>query len=212
MQDYIGTLQTDGELVQSSSLTPSTFPYVISPHLSQPYVSYLFNITVVQEPSSYQVARSQPQWVKAMEQELAALESNKTWELVSLPTGKRAIGNKWVYKLKLKPNGEVDRCKARLVAQGFNQKQGIDYQEVFSPVAKLVTIRLLFAIASSLSWPVHQVDVNNAFLHGFLHDEIYMKPPQGYAKAKPGQVCKLHKSLYGLKQASREWNHEFSRC
>lgn len=116
-----------------------------------------------------------------------------------------------MYKLKLKANGEVERCKARLVAKGFNQEEGIDYTEVFSPVAKMVTIQVLFVVASNYNWSIHQVDVNNAFLHGFLHDEIYIKPPQGYTKAKLGEMCRLVKSLYGLKQASREWNHEFSR-
>lgn len=106
------------------------------------------------------------------------MESNHTWDLVPLSVGKKPIGSKWVYKLKLKANGKVERCKSRLVAKGFNQEEWIDYTEVFSPVAKMVTIRVLFAVAASYNWTIHQVDVNNAFLHGFLHDEIYMKPPQ----------------------------------
>lgn len=114
-----------------------------------------------------------------MHDELDAMESNHTWNLVHLPAGKKPIGNKWVYKLRLKGNGEVDRCKTRLVAKGFNQEQGTDYPEVSSPVAKLVAIRVLFVVASSLTWLIHQIDVNNTFFHGFLHDDIYMKPPQG---------------------------------
>lgn len=117
-----------------------------------------------------------------------------------------------MYKLKLKTDGTIERYKARLVAKGFHQEYGVDYSEVFSPVAKLVTVRVLIAIATSLQWNLHQLDVNNAFLHGFLHNDIYMTPPQGYRGAKKGQVCKLIKSLYGLKQASREWNIEFCKC
>lgn len=100
-----------------------------------------------------------------------------------------------MYKLKMKANRDVERCKARLVGKVFTQEQGINFNEVFSHVAKLVTIRFFFAIASSFDWPIHQIDINNVFLHGFLHDDIYMKPPQGYAKAKPGEVCKLVKGL-----------------
>lgn len=211
MDDYVGNLETSSSTVTGTSVTPLTFPYTISPSLSSSYVHFLLNVSTVHEPASYQEASNHIEWVEAMQTELDALEANHTWDLVTLPVGKKPIGNKWVYKVKLKPNGELERCKARLVAKGFNQEEGIDYTEVFSPVAKMVTVRVLFAIAASYNWSIHQVDVNNAFLHGFLHDDIYMKPPQGYTKAQPGQVCKLVKSLYGLKQASREWNHEFSR-
>lgn len=140
-----------------------------------------------------------------------ALENNGTWVLTTLPVGKHAIGCKWVYKVKLHADGTVERFKARLVAKGYKQEHGIDYDEVFSPVVKLVMVRLLIAIVVAQNWCIHQLDVNNAFLHGTLSDEIYMTPPQGYSKARPGQVCKLVKSLYGLKQASREWNVEFCR-
>lgn len=151
MKDYIGTVQTGATILPSTSLTPSTFPYFISPNLSSSYITYLFNILTIHEPTSYTEASSHPEWVQAMQDELNALESNHTWDLVPLPAGKRPIGNKWVYKLKLKANGDVDRCKARLVAKGFTQEPGIDYQEVFSPVTKLVTIRVLFALASSMA-------------------------------------------------------------
>ena len=138
-----------------------------------------------------------------METELHALEQNHTWDLTYLPPGKSPIGSKWVYKTKLHPDGTVDRFKARLVAKGYHQNEGIDYNDRFSPVAKLVTVRLFFTIATTKAWPIHQLDINNAFLHGSLPEEVYMLPSDGYTKAAPGQVCRLRRSLYGLKQASR---------
>ncbi|KAL0333048.1 UNVERIFIED_CONTAM: Retrovirus-related Pol polyprotein from transposon RE1 [Sesamum calycinum] len=140
---------------------------------------------------------------------LAALSTNQTWEVVDLPPGKRAIGSKWVYKVKLRPDGSIDRYKARLVAKGYNQVEGVDYIDCFSPVAKAVTVWVLLAVASSHAWPIHQVDINDAFLHGFLDEDIYMSAPDGFP-LQSGKVCKLKRSLYGLKQASRQWNHEFS--
>ena len=103
----------------------------------------------------------------------------------------------------------MDKFKARLEVKGYHQIEGVDYNDRFSPVAKLDTVHLLLTIATSKAWPIHQLDINNAFLHEYLNEEIYMLPADGYTKAVPGQVCKLRRSLYGLKQASREWNQEF---
>ncbi|KAJ0860142.1 putative RNA-directed DNA polymerase [Helianthus annuus] len=151
-----------------------------------------------------------PNWREAMKREIQALEANETWTLKELPEGKRAIDSKWVYKIKYKPNGEIERYKARLVAKGFTQMEGVDYHETFAPVAKLVTVRTLLTIAIKRNWIIHQLDVNNAFLHGDLDEEVYMKIPQGFCKNNETKVCKLQKSLYGLKQASRNWYHKFS--
>ncbi|CAH9132305.1 unnamed protein product, partial [Cuscuta epithymum] len=117
-----------------------------------------------------------------MQKEIHALEENGTWTLIHLPPGKKVVDSKWVYKIKYKPNGDIERYKARLVAKGFTQVEGIDFHETFAPVAKLVTVRCLLAVAAKHNWEVHQLDVNNAFLHGDLNEDVYMRVPQGFAK------------------------------
>ncbi|KAL0427911.1 UNVERIFIED_CONTAM: Retrovirus-related Pol polyprotein from transposon RE1 [Sesamum latifolium] len=170
---------------------------------------FLAALTSMQEPKSYSQASKLEDWKAAMQSELDALEKNNTWEVTALPKNKRAIGCRWIFKLKLNADGSVNKHKARLVAKGYNQVEGIDYIDSFSPVAKAVTVRLVLSVAASLEWHLHHVDVNNAFLHGHLDKEIYMLPPEGYMVPQ-GHVCKLKRSLYGLKQASRQWNKEFT--
>ncbi|GAA0143795.1 transmembrane signal receptor [Lithospermum erythrorhizon] len=123
-----------------------------------------------------------------MQVELKALEDNQIWKLVDLPQGKGHIGCKWVYKVKCKIDDSVDKYKARLIAKGYNQVEGRDYFESFSPVAKTVTVRFLLALAATKHWNLHQLDVNNTFLHGYLDEEVYMKPPDGYTKAQDNQL------------------------
>ncbi|GAB2303795.1 hypothetical protein Dimus_038963 [Dionaea muscipula] len=158
------------------------------------------------EPSSYQEASQGKEWIKVMQEEIDALAQNQTWDLVPKPKDVQPISCKWVYKIKTHPDGSIDRYKARLVARGFSQKYGLDYDETFSPVAKITTVRVLMALAASNSWKLWQMDVKNAFLHGELDREIYMEQPQGFeSKVHPNHVCKLKKALYGLKQAPRAW-------
>ena len=164
----------------------------------------------VMEPRTYAEAMTTPereQWEQAMREELASIVANHTWTLVPLPAGRRAVGCKWVLKLKRKADGSIDRFKARLVAKGFLQKEGLDYTETFAPVARMPSLRALLAIAAAQDLEVHQMDVRTAFLNGELEEDIYMEQPQGFVASgsQAKLVYKLHRSLYGLKQAGRAW-------
>jgi hypothetical protein len=184
--------------------------YLSLSNLSNSHQAFLINVIENKEPQSYSQAIKSAEWREAMAKEIHALESNNTWVLSPLPKGKSAIGCKWVYKIKYHSDGTVERYKARLVAKGYNQVHGIDYHDTFAPVAKLVTVRLLLSIAAIKNWSLHQLDVNNAFLQGDLNEEVYMKLPPGFSHKGKSCVCKLNKSIYGLKQASRQWFSKFS--
>lgn len=172
-----------------------------SHRLSESYaltVNHLSNVTI---PSSVQDALLDPKWKKAMNEEMQALQKNGTWELVPLPEGKKTVGCRWVFTVKLKADGSIDRYKARLVAKGYTQKYGVDYQETSAPVAKINTIRILISIAANRDWPLQQFDVKNAFLNGELEEEVFMNLPPGVQRGNSSkkEVCKLKKSLYGIK-------------
>ena len=147
-----------------------------------------------------------------MQDELDALSQNHTWDVVPCPPFVKPIGCKWIYSIKLNSDGTLARYKARLVALGNRQEYGIDYDETFAPVAKMTTVRTLLAIAASQSWPLYQMDVKNAFLHGDLKEDVYMRLPQGVSSIITGAVAKLRRSLYGLKQAPRAWFEKFQHA
>lgn len=152
------------------------------------------------------LSKEKQRWMEAMDEEMASLQSHDTWELVQLPEGSNVVGCKWVYNLKYDESNEIQRFKARLVAQGCTQRYGIDYSETFAPVARNTTLRVLLSIAGREKMDVYHVDVKTAFLHGELDETIYMKQPPGYATDDRREVCKLNKSIYGLKQSARTWN------
>ena len=145
-----------------------------------------------------------------MDKDIEALELNNIWTLTPLPVGKSLIGCKWVYRVKYHSYGSIERYKVCLVAKGFTQKLGLDYSETFSPIAKFVSVRIVLSLATVKGWFLHQMDVNNALLHGDLVEDVYMCLPLGFHNKGEHLVCKLNKSLYGLKQASRKWFEKFS--
>ncbi|KAK8705149.1 hypothetical protein V6N13_048757 [Hibiscus sabdariffa] len=166
------------------------------------------------EPKTYQEAVSSPdseKWLEAMRSEMDSMSSNQVWTLVEPPEGIKPIGCKWVFKKKTDMDGNVQTYKGRLVAKGFRQIHGIDYDETFSPVAMFKSIRILLAIAAFHDYEIWQMDVKIAFLNGKLEEDVYMTQPEGFvAPENAGKVCKLQRSIYGLKQASRSWNLRFN--
>lgn len=150
------------------------------------------------------------EWFFAVNEELKSMQDNNVWEIVTPPKGAKLLSSKWVFRTKMDENGNLVRHKARLVVKGFLQKEGIDYNETYSPVAKLTTIRIVLAVGVKNGFIFHQLDVKTAFLHGLLKEEIYMSLPEGVINEDKGKACKLIKSLYGLKQAPRCWNQEFN--
>ena len=146
-------------------------------------------------------------WLDALEMEMDSLHGNQVWDLVELPKERKIVGSKWVFKEKLGADGTTERYKARLVAQGFSQQYGLDYDETFSPVVRSESVRTLIALAARDNMYLHQLDVTTAFLNGTLREEVFMKQPEGFVKkGQEHLVCKLKKSIYGLKQSPRCWN------
>ncbi|CAJ2628294.1 unnamed protein product [Trifolium pratense] len=166
------------------------------------HTSLTASLSSISIPTCYSQAVKDVRWIKAMNEELQALQENFTWDIVSCPPDVKPIGCKWVYSVKLNSDGSLNRYKARLVALGNKQEYGIDYDETFAPVSKMTIVRTVISIAASSGWSLHQMGVKNAFLHGDLTEDIYMTPPQGLFSSSKG-VCKLKRSLYGLKQAPR---------
>ena len=172
------------------------------------YAELLAAAFMGRDPAMYAEAMSSPEaedWKEACQYEIDALTKNETWDLVDLPPGRKAVKSKWVFKLK-----SDGRFRARLVAKGFTQIPGLDFDETFSPVARFESLRLLLALATLEDWHIHQMDVKSAFLNGELEEEIFMEQPKGFVVAgQEARVCCLKKAIYGLKQASHMWNLQF---
>ena len=172
-----------------------------------------YDIGSVTDPITYEEAVSCPQselWLDAMRDEIQSMRHNGVWELIELPEGNRPIGCKWVYKTKRDSKGKVEKFKARLVAKGFTQREGVDYEATFSPVSSKDSFRVIMALVAHFDMELHQMDVKTAFLNGDLKEEVYMVQPEGFVANNSGKlVCRLKKSIYGLKQASRQWYLKF---
>ncbi|KAK8685913.1 hypothetical protein V6N13_124945 [Hibiscus sabdariffa] len=168
------------------------------------------------EPKTYQEAVASPdseKWLEAMRSEMDSMSENQVWTLVEPPEGIKPIGCKWVFKKKTDMDGNVQTYKGRLVAKGFRQIHGIDYDETFSPVAMIKSIRILLAVAAFHDYEIWQMDVKTAFLNGKLEEDVYMTQPEGFVTPEDARkVCKLQRSIYGLKQASRSWNLRFNEA
>ena len=173
---------------------------------------YMANVVQSEEPTCFSEVAGTKHWNEAMDEEMNALDDSGTWELTPLPTEKKAIGCKWVYKVKHNADGLISRYKAHLVAKGYAQTYGIDFEETFSLVAKMATVREVISMAAAKGWELQQMDVKNAFLNGELQEEVYMEQPEGYVHPEfPHYVCRLKKALYGWKQAPRAWTYRMSR-
>jgi len=161
---------------------------------------FVLAVTNTSEPNNFREASMHDGWMNAMQSEIDSINRNGTWQLVDLPVGKRSISARWVYKIKPALDGKPDKLKARLVARGFEQKAGVDFEETFAPVVKWSTVRSLVALAAQSGWKILHLDVKTAFLNRDLREEVFMEQPEGFHV--PGQetkVCKLIRALYGLR-------------
>lgn len=192
LRDYVvntvTTIPVSTPSLPSSAPQPfsgSLFPlsdYLSYDRFSPSYCSYLIALKTNIEPRSFREAMKYDVWRASMKTVIDALERNQTWDIEALPPGKKALGTKWIYTIKLRADGTIERHKSRLVVLGNNQEEGHDYDETFSPVAKMTTVRIFLDIAAKKNHEIHQMDVHNAFLHGDLHDEVYIKMPLGFGQ------------------------------
>jgi hypothetical protein len=158
------------------------------------------------EPSIFDEAAKHKVWKDVVIEEYESILKNDVWEVVPRPQGKSIVTSKWIYKIKHATDGSVEKFKAKFVARGFSQKEGIHYDEIFAPVASYTSIRIIISLASVFDWKLHQMDVKTTFLNGEVEQEVYIGQPEGFViHEKESHVCKLKKALYGLKQALRAW-------
>ncbi|KAJ0712899.1 putative RNA-directed DNA polymerase [Helianthus annuus] len=206
-------LRRSGRARKAKSFGDDFQLYLVEGSRDEIKIQYQYCFNIEEDPKTYSEAmasRDVAFWKEAINDEMDSIMQNNTWKLSDLPPGCKPLGCKWIFKKKMKVDGSIEKFKARLVIQGFRQKEGIDYFDTYAPVARISTIRLLVALAAIHNLVIHQMDVKTAFLNGDLDEEIYMKQPEGFVM--PGnehKVCKLVKSLYGLKQAPKQWHQKF---
>lgn len=182
-----------------------TFRKSKRPHRYGGYVAFISKI-INFEPTTFKDANKMKVWKEAMQEEYRSIIKNNVWEVVPKPADKSVVSSKWIYKLKHAADGRIEKYKARFVARGFSQKEGIDYDETFAPVARYTFIRTIFSLVSIFGWKMYQMDVKTAFLNGNIEQEVFVEQPEGFVlHSKETHVCRLRKTLYGLKQASRGW-------
>jgi hypothetical protein len=161
---------------------------------------------IEEEPTCFEESVQKKEWTNAMTKEYHSIIKNDVWEVVPRPNNKDVVSSKWIYKIKHATNESIEKHKARFVARGFSQKEGIDYEETFAPVARYTSIRTIIALATKMKWKLHHMDVKTTFLNDIIEEEVYIEQPKGFeVKYRKTHVCKLKKALYGLKQASRAW-------
>ena len=209
-RDHTASGLQQSAVVPDAPVRRSTRPNLgqLLPPIYTPGVNTVQVSSSVVEPATYEQAMSGPnaaEWQQAMVEEMQSLIAHGTYTLQELPDGYKAIKSKWVYKVKLDAAGRIERFKARLVAKGFQQVEGIDFNEVFAPTSKHTSLRVLLSIVADRDLELEQLDVKTAFLNGELEEELYMEQPVGFQDGGPGMVCKMHKALYGLRQAPRAW-------
>jgi hypothetical protein len=174
----------------------------------KPFSSYmdLMCDLLEKEPTCFEEAIQKKEWADAMTKEYQSIIKNDVWEIVPRPKSKDVVSSNWLFKIKHVANGSIENYKARFVARGFSQKEGLDYEETFAHVARCTSIRTIIALAAKMKWKLHQMDVKTTFLNGVIEEEVYIEQPQGFeVEDRKTHVCKLKKALYGLKQAPRAW-------
>jgi hypothetical protein len=169
------------------------------------YMALMCNL-LDEEPTCFEEAIQKKEWENAMIEEYQSIIKNDVWEIVPRQKSKDVVSSKWLFKIKHVADGSIEKYKERFVARGFSQKEGIEYEETFAPVARYTSMRTIIALAAKMKWKLHQMDVKTAFLNGVIEEEVYIKQPQGFeVEDRKSHVCRLKKALYRLEQAPRSW-------
>jgi hypothetical protein len=196
------------ELIQDGEkygVPEGTMRHVKRPKPFSSYMALMCDL-LEKEPTCFEEAIQKKEWADAMTKEYQSIIKNDVWEIVPRPKSKDVVSSKWLFKIKHVVDGSIEKYKARFVARGFSQKEGIDYEETFAPVSRYTSIRTIIALAAKMKWKLHQMDVKTTFLNGVIEEEVYIEKPQGFeVEDRKSHVCKLKKALYRLKQAPRAW-------